>query len=107
MSKPTNGRKLAFPIQVHASPDSEVNYGLTASEYAAIKLCVPDSGTPWLDEMIRKSLRDKLAGQALAGLTANADPKLIEEIADGISGGRKIVDVAYQLADRALERGKK
>lgn len=56
------------------------------------------------DKFEGMSLRDWLAGQALAGLAANADPKLIEEIADGISGGRGIVDVAYQLADRALER---
>ena len=37
-------------------------------QYAAIKLRVPDSGCDWLDEMIRKSLRDQFAGQALSGL---------------------------------------
>lgn len=30
--------------------------GLSKSEYAAIHLRVPESGTEWLDEMIRKSL---------------------------------------------------
>jgi hypothetical protein len=30
---------------------------LTQREYAAIHLAVPESGTPWLDEMIRKSPR--------------------------------------------------
>ena len=29
--------------------------GMTLRQYAAIKLCVPDSGTDWLDEMIRAS----------------------------------------------------
>jgi hypothetical protein len=29
--------------------------GMTLRQYAAIKLKVPDSGTDWLDDMIRKS----------------------------------------------------
>lgn len=29
--------------------------GMTIRQYAAIHLCVPDSGLPWLDEMIQKS----------------------------------------------------
>ena len=45
--------------------------GLTACEYAAIHLRVPNSGTEWLDDMIRESLRDQMAGQALAGMTSN------------------------------------
>ena len=45
--------------------------GMSLRAYAAIKLRVPDSGLDWLDEMIRKSLRDKFAGQALAGYEAN------------------------------------
>jgi hypothetical protein len=33
-----------------------INYhGMTLRQYAAIKLCVPDSGLPWLDDMIAKS----------------------------------------------------
>lgn len=31
--------------------------GMTLRQYAAIKLKVPDSGTGWLDDMIRESLR--------------------------------------------------
>jgi hypothetical protein len=30
-------------------------WGMTLRQYAAIKLKVPDSGTDWLDDMIRKS----------------------------------------------------
>jgi hypothetical protein len=37
--------------------------GMSLREYAAITLKVPDSGTDWLDAMIRKSLRDQLAGE--------------------------------------------
>jgi hypothetical protein len=29
--------------------------GMTLRQYAAIKLKVPDSGTDWLDDMIRKA----------------------------------------------------
>jgi len=43
----------------------EGHNGLTACEYAAIQLKVPDSGTDWLDDMIRKSQRDDFAAKAL------------------------------------------
>ena len=39
--------------------------GMSLREYAAIKLCVPDSGIGWLDDMIRQSQRDRFAGMAL------------------------------------------
>ena len=40
----------AFPLDRDV-----VNVGMTLRQYAAIKLKVPDSGTDWLDDMIRKS----------------------------------------------------
>ena len=39
--------------------------GMSLRQYAAIKLRVPNSGTDWLDEMIRQSLRDELAAKAI------------------------------------------
>jgi len=42
--------------------------GMTLRQYAAIKLRVPNSGTDWLDEMIRTSLRDDLAAKAMQGM---------------------------------------
>ena len=39
--------------------------GMTLRQYAAIKLKVPDSGTDWLDDMIRQSLRDDFALQGI------------------------------------------
>lgn len=49
-----------------------INYGgLTKAEYAALVTGQPCSGTPWLDEMIRAQRRERLAGQALAGMLAN------------------------------------
>lgn len=44
--------------------------GKTLRQYAAIKLRVPNSGTDWLDEMIRTSLRDDLAAKATQTGTA-------------------------------------
>lgn len=41
--------------------------GMTLREYAAIHLRVPNSGTPWLDDMIQQSRRDVFAGQAMQG----------------------------------------
>lgn len=45
--------------------------GMTLRQYAAIKLRVPNSGTDWLDEMIRTSLRDELAAKAAQGICAH------------------------------------
>lgn len=42
--------------------------GFSKRERAAIDLCIPDSGTPWLDEMIRKARRERIA----AALWVNA-----------------------------------
>ena len=72
----------AFPGKVctgHAPGDENPIYehprGLTPQEYAAIHLRVPDSGTPWLDEMIRKAKRDEFAAQALNRLVNYLDSK--------------------------------
>lgn len=53
MTKPDGGP--AFPSDNFGTPSA---LGLTKREYAAIHLSVPDSGTDWLDEMIRKSNRE-------------------------------------------------
>ena len=68
----------AFPA-IEQVYDDEGGYslhyheGMTLREHAAIKLRVPNSGTEWLDEMIREARRLDLAGQALAGPTANME----------------------------------
>lgn len=46
--------------------------GMSAIEHAAIHTGQPCSGTPWLDKMLAKARRERLAGQALAGLLANS-----------------------------------
>ena len=71
---------MTSPIEEHAYPfvelDAEgkpvaIETGMTLRQYAAIKLRVPNSGTDWLDEMIRQSLRDELAAKAMQGLVSN------------------------------------
>lgn len=42
--------------------------GMTLRQYAAIHLSVPDSGLPWLDEMIRKHLKQKFAMASIEGM---------------------------------------
>ena len=49
----------AFPVVFEK--EDYIHDGMSLREYAAIKLKVPESGTDWLDDMIRKSLRDELA----------------------------------------------
>jgi hypothetical protein len=62
--------------------------------YAAIKLCVPDSGLDWLDDMIRQAQRDRFAGQAIAGLAANS---LLRNTP---------ANIAYKLADAVIAERK-
>ncbi|MBO6739003.1 MAG: hypothetical protein JJ916_04000 [Phycisphaerales bacterium] len=55
-----------------AEPDlSAPHYTLTQRERVAMELRVPESGTDWIDEMIRKSRRDRLIEASLAGFSAN------------------------------------
>lgn len=47
--------------------------GLTARQYAAIALCVPDSGCDWLDAIINRRRRDEMAKSALAAIIASSE----------------------------------
>ena len=65
MSKVNDGGP-AFPS------NRDMRYGgMTLRQYAAIKLRVPNSGTDWLDEMIRTSLRDEFAAKAMQGMAGS------------------------------------
>jgi hypothetical protein len=46
--------------------------GISLRVHAAIELRVPESGIPQLDDMIREARRLDYAGQAMAGILANA-----------------------------------
>jgi hypothetical protein len=76
----------AFPRSDYDNSDA----GMTLRQYAAIKLCVPDSGTDWLDEMIRRAQRDKFAGQVLQWAGSNEWFHADE---------RRVCERAYKMAD--------
>lgn len=68
--------------------------GMTLRQYAAIKLRVPESGDEWLDDMIRKSLRDELAAKAMQASRSRSS--------NYASWGDIAVD-AYEIADAMLK----
>ena len=75
----------------HAGPDMP---GLTAIEHAALVTGQPCSGTPWLDEMLAKARRERLAGQIAAQLATNATPEqwsvqLADALIAALEGGAK------------------
>lgn len=65
--------------------------GFSRRERAAIDLCIPQSGTPWLDDMIREAQRQRFAGMALKKASRGSD-RSADEIA------RR----AYYIADAML-----
>jgi hypothetical protein len=83
----TNKDHPAFPTATLAQ---KTEGGMTLREYAAIKLKVPDSGTDWLDEMIRTAQRNELAAKAMqgwaadSGVTTNVGAKWAYEMADAM-----------------------
>ena len=124
-SSPLNGDSPAFPVVNYTSEigpegagffakDSSgqsvwVNSGcpgMSLREYAAIELCVPDSGVDWLDDMITKSLRNRFAGMVLQGIISNREGrKVLEE--HQISGHVFIAEVVCDIAGFMLAEFKK
>lgn len=93
----------AFPVAGLASlPNGDFIHpgaGLTAREYAAIKLRVPDSGTDWLDKMILTAMRDELALVALAAVVLT--PEYYK------SANFALIEQCFLMADAVLaERSK-
>ena len=58
-------RKKQIMEQAFPNPHRTDMTGMTLRQYAAIKLKVPDSGTDWLDDMIRQSIKDDFAAMAM------------------------------------------
>ena len=71
--------------------------GMTLRTYAAIHLCVPDSGNDELDAMIRRAQRERLAGMIVAGLAA--------EPTQTFSYKRATANWCYQVADAVIAAG--
>ena len=100
MSDAINDGGYAFPSIVSDPAFLRWEPGVTLRQYAAIKLRVPDSGLPWLDDMIRKSNRDHFAAAAMQGNISNPE-------AVGAAGNRDdIARDAYKYGDAMLLAGK-
>lgn len=95
MSTPIKDGGPAFPVDTRESSYHDFG-GMNLREYAAIKLRVPESGTEWLDNMIRSSLRGKLAAQAMQGFTANANKRFVD------APFVLLAELAYEQADAML-----
>ena len=70
MSEEFNDGGPAFPLPNSATV-GDYRTGMSLRAYAAIKLCVPESGICWLDDMIREAQRGKFVEQTLSGILAN------------------------------------
>ena len=83
-------------------------HGFNKRQRAAIDLRVPDSGTPWLDEMIRQAVRNDVATEVLSGLLANCGGPVQANQMCGTNycNGTKemTVEWAVDLADALLAR---
>ena len=107
MTSEDDGRnRPAFPVPEVAiqPPGTKYKYdprcdGLSAREYACILLQVDDSGTPWLDDLIRKARRMELAGQAMQGI--------IQRVTSATMPDLRVANWAYQLADAMLAEEQK
>jgi len=70
-------------------------FGMTLRQYAAIKLKVPNSGTDWLDDMIRQSIKDDFAAMAMDaflsrdGGTYEQDAECAHKMADAMLKARE------------------
>lgn len=96
-TKPIGGR--AFPVHLREGENwigDGSEYGMSLRQYAAITLKVPDSGEEWLDDMIRQSLRDEMAGKAMAAHCSDATWRARE-------GHSDTSRAAYKMADAMLK----
>lgn len=78
--------------------------GLTARQHAAIALCVPDSGTDWLDAMIDQRRRDECAGRAMQAMITKSSG---QDATGGTKGVPLIAGYAYEFADAMLAASKR
>jgi hypothetical protein len=95
----SNTNQPAFPVSIPGWGDNGAS-GMTLRQYASIKLKVPDSGTDWLDDMIRKSLLDDFAAKGLQGYMLGLKPaqEIGPDMQDRIAEGMYSMAVAMLKA---------
>jgi hypothetical protein len=96
-----NDRDSAFPVRRRWDSGNEgydlQDSGLTAKQYAAIKLKVPRSGDPDIDAMIRENRRDEFAKNAID--TAFCQCSALGEKNPSVG---ETAATAYKIADAML-----
>jgi hypothetical protein len=91
-------RKKQIMEQAFPNPHRTDITGMTLQQYAAIKLKVPNSGTDWLDDTIRQSLRNDFAARAMQGLVIH---KSFIDLYR--AGATAVAQQAYLVADAMLK----
>ena len=95
MTDKPDGPAFPDPKSDHGCALCNTHPDKSLRQYAAIKLRVPDSGLPWLDVMIEKSNRDRLAEVVL--------PKVVSALAFDFEFDReRDARNAYFIADAML-----
>ena len=87
---------VAFNRRDHENCDDRI--GFTARERAAIDLCMPDSGTAWLDAMIQHASTERLAAHIAGGMVGRMmceDPGNTREHAER---ARTTAEIAVAMA---------
>ena len=79
------------------------NDGMTLRQYAAIKLCVPNSGLTWLDEMIVQSNRVQSNRERLADRERLAAAALEKASRGSDRNADEIAKRAFYIADAMLK----
>ena len=70
---------------------------MSLQDYACIKLKIPETGRPWFDDLIRKSLRNDLAARAMQGyVTKDTEIENVDE---------KMATWSYEMAAAMLKVG--
>lgn len=79
---------------------------MDARAYAAINLCIPDSGLKWLDSMIEKKRRDEFAKVVMQAYIMK--PKRMEKFTDHKEAENlSLSQEAYEFADYMISFSKK
>lgn len=87
----------AYPVP-GLSGDPDFN-GMTLRQYAAITLRVPDSGDDWLDEMIKRSIRQTYIELAIPEAFESLRNPAESPTKEGETTGDFLVRVTTQIAD--------
>ena len=98
-----NHNSQGIPLEQWGGNGAQSFSEMTLRQYAAIKLKVPESGTGWLDHMIKVSLHDEFAAKAMQGLLATGEDYQDTHVGDG---WRWYAKAAYAMADAMLEARK-